>query len=29
MLNPAAHVAVITFDVTAEGLVPVARNHWS
>ena len=27
MLNPAAHVAVITWDVTAEGLVPVARNH--
>jgi hypothetical protein len=25
--NPAAHVAVVTFDVTAEGLVPVARNH--
>lgn len=25
--NPAAHVAVVTFDVTADGLVPVARNH--
>jgi hypothetical protein len=25
--NPAAHVAVITWDVTAEGLVPVARSH--
>jgi hypothetical protein len=23
----AAHVAVLTFDVTAEGFVPVARNH--
>jgi AMP-binding enzyme len=26
-INPAAHVAVITWDVSAEGLVPVARNH--
>src|SRR3954454_9984933 len=25
--NPAAHVAVVTFDVTPEGIVPVARNH--
>ncbi|HET7850939.1 MAG TPA: class I adenylate-forming enzyme family protein [Pseudolabrys sp.] len=25
--NPADHVAVITFDVTANGIVPVARNH--
>ena len=25
--SPADHVAVITFDVTAEGLVPVARSH--
>lgn len=23
----AAHVAVVTFDVAAEGLVPIARNH--
>ena len=23
----AAHVAVVTFDVTAAGIVPVARNH--
>ena len=27
--NAAAHVAVVTFDVTADGLVPVARNHAS
>jgi len=27
-VNPAAHVAVITWDVCAEGLVPVARNHF-
>jgi hypothetical protein len=27
-LNPAAHVAVITWDVCAEGLVPVARSHF-
>ena len=25
--NPPAHVAVVTFDVTAGGIVPVARNH--
>ena len=25
--NPAAHVAVVTFDVTSEGPVAVARNH--
>ena len=25
--NPAAHLAVITWDATTEGLVPVARNH--
>lgn len=25
--NPAAHVALITWDVTPEGLVPVARSH--
>jgi hypothetical protein len=25
--NPALHVAVITFDMTADGIVPVARNH--
>ena len=25
--NPAAHVAVVTWDVAADGLVPVARNH--
>lgn len=25
--NPAAHVAVVTWDVTADGLVPVARSH--
>ena len=25
--SPADHVAVITFDVTAEGMVPVARSH--
>jgi AMP-binding enzyme len=25
--NPAAHLAVITWDVTADGPVPVARNH--
>jgi hypothetical protein len=25
--NPAAHVAIITWDVTPEGLVPVARSH--
>jgi hypothetical protein len=25
--NPAAHVAVITFDVGEGGIVPVARNH--
>lgn len=27
-VNPAAHVAVITWDVTADGLVPVARTHF-
>jgi acyl-CoA synthetase (AMP-forming)/AMP-acid ligase II len=25
--NPASHIAVITFDVTGDGIVPVARNH--
>jgi acyl-CoA synthetase (AMP-forming)/AMP-acid ligase II len=25
--NPAAHVALITWDLTPEGLIPVARNH--
>ncbi len=25
--NPAAHVAVVTFDTTPDGLVPVARSH--
>jgi len=25
--NPAEHVAVVTFDVSPDGLVPVARNH--
>jgi hypothetical protein len=25
--NPAAHLAAITWDATAEGMVPVARNH--
>ncbi len=25
--NPAAHVAVVTWDTTTEGFVPVARNH--
>src|SRR6185369_9226923 len=25
--NPAAHVAVVSFDVTPTGLTPVARNH--
>jgi len=25
--GPAAHLAVVTFDVTADGLVPVARSH--
>ena len=25
--NAAAHVGVLTFDVTADGIVPVARNH--
>jgi hypothetical protein len=25
--NPAAHVAVVTFDLTVDGLVPVMRNH--
>lgn len=25
--NPALHVAVITFDTTSEGIVPVARSH--
>jgi hypothetical protein len=27
-VNPAAHVAVITWDVCADGLVPVARSHF-
>ena len=26
-VNPAAHVAVITFDVAPDGLLPVARSH--
>jgi hypothetical protein len=26
-VNPAAHVAAVTWDVSADGLVPVARNH--
>jgi AMP-binding enzyme len=25
--NPADHVAVVTFDIAPDGLVPVARNH--
>ena len=25
--NPAAHLAAVTFDVTPQGLTPVARNH--
>lgn len=25
--NPASHIAAITFDVTPDGLVPVARSH--
>jgi hypothetical protein len=25
--NPSAHVAVVTFDLTAAGIVPVARSH--
>ena len=25
--NPAAHVALVSFDVTPDGLIPVARNH--
>jgi hypothetical protein len=25
--NPAAHVALVSFDVTPVGLIPVARNH--
>ena len=25
--NPVAHIAVVTFDVTPDGLIPVARNH--
>jgi len=25
--NPASHVALITFDVAGDGIVPVARNH--
>src|SRR5262249_26535877 len=27
-VNPSAHVAVITWDVCAEGLIPVARSHF-
>jgi hypothetical protein len=27
-INPAAHVAVLTWDVCADGLVPVARSHF-
>ena len=26
-VNPAAHVALITWETTPEGLVPIARNH--
>jgi hypothetical protein len=26
-INPAAHVAAITWDISADGLFPVARNH--
>lgn len=25
--NPAAHVAMVTFDISPDGLIPVARNH--
>jgi len=25
--NPAAHVALVTFDLTPDGLIPVARDH--
>jgi non-ribosomal peptide synthetase component E (peptide arylation enzyme) len=27
LANPAAHIAVITFDIAADGIVPMARNH--
>ena len=27
-VNPAAHTAIITWDVSPDGLVPVARNHF-
>jgi hypothetical protein len=27
-VNPAAHLAAITWDVSADGLLPVARNHF-
>jgi len=27
-VNPAAHLAVITWDIAADGLVPVARSHF-
>ena len=27
-VNPAAHLALVTWDVSADGLVPVARNHF-
>jgi hypothetical protein len=27
-VNPAAHLALITWDVSVDGLVPVARNHF-
>jgi len=27
LADPSAHVAAVTFDVTADGLVPLARNH--
>ncbi len=27
LADPAAHVAAVTFDVTAAGIVPMARNH--
>jgi non-ribosomal peptide synthetase component E (peptide arylation enzyme) len=28
LADPAAHIAAVTFDVTANGIVPLARNHW-
>jgi non-ribosomal peptide synthetase component E (peptide arylation enzyme) len=27
LADPSAHIAVVTFDVTASGIVPLARNH--